>query len=293
MDFSPFLADLLDRSNNDALPPLELSLRVDEFLLGEGEGLRGFEGKASFDGAHWSDVAVNGQLGADGMPLSFVLKSDNGVRSMSLRSADAGSIAQAIGVYDNAMGGELVVSAVVDDNVPESPIKGTVRIREFTLVKAPTLTRILTLASLEGVRELLTGGRGITFVGLDMPFELANGALNVAEARAFGPALGITASGTYALATQQADFAGTIVPAYTVNSLLGNIPVLGNLLVGGKGEGVFALTYTARGNADTPEVQVNPLSALAPGILRRLVTLLDGQSRPAGDGPAKKAKTTP
>jgi len=63
---------------------------------------------------------------------------------------------------------------------------------------------------------------------------------------------------------------GTLVPAYTINSFLGQVPVLGPLIVGREGEGIFALTYRVRGSANDPSVTVNPLSALAPGFLRRL-----------------------
>ena len=101
---------------------------------------------------------------------------------------------------------------------------------------------------------------------------------------ATNPVRWVTASGSFELNTDNADFSGTLVPAYTVNSLLGNIPVLGNLLVGGEGEGVFALTYSVHGKADQADVQVNPLSALAPGFLRRFVTLLEARpARGAGD----------
>ena len=39
---------------------------------------------------------------------------------------------------------------------------------------------------------------------------------------------------------------------------------------GGKGKGIFAATYQARGPREDPTVFVNPLAALAPGILREL-----------------------
>ena len=64
---------------------------------------------------------------------------------------------------------------------------------------------------------------------------------------------------------------GTLVPAYTLNSVLGNIPLLGNLLVGKEGEGIFAMTYGVDGPIGEPTVTVNPLSALAPGFLRSIV----------------------
>jgi hypothetical protein len=66
------------------------------------------------------------------------------------------------------------------------------------------------------------------------------------------------------------DIQGTIVPAYTLNSIIGNIPLLGSLLLGGEGQGLFAANYRATGSAADPQVSVNPLSALTPGFLRRL-----------------------
>ena len=98
--------------------------------------------------------------------------------------------------------------------------------------------------------------------------------------RAYGPALGITAKGEIDLRADRSDLQGTIVPAYTVNSVLGKIPVLGELLVGGKGEGVFAVTYRLRGPVGDPEITVNPLSALTPGFLRGLFGLLEGGESP-------------
>ncbi len=63
---------------------------------------------------------------------------------------------------------------------------------------------------------------------------------------------------------------GVMVPAYALNSLLGKVPIVGGILTGGSGEGVFALTYRVEGDLDDPQVTINPLSALAPGILRKM-----------------------
>jgi hypothetical protein len=70
--------------------------------------------------------------------------------------------------------------------------------------------------------------------------------------------------------------AGTLVPAYTLNSVLGNIPVLGNLLLGGEGQGIFAANFRLYGPRDDPKVSVNPLSTLAPGVLRNLFLFSPG-----------------
>ena len=77
---------------------------------------------------------------------------------------------------------------------------------------------------------------------------------------------------TIDLDRQKIDLEGTIVPAYAINSLLGNIPILGNILQGGPGEGLFAATYKINGELAEPQISVNPWAALAPGFLRDIFT---------------------
>ena len=87
---------------------------------------------------------------------------------------------------------------------------------------------------------------------------------------AYGGAIGVTANGVVRLSEDRLDLQGTIAPAYALNSILGNIPVIGSLLLGGEGQGLFAANYRATGSAADPQIRVNPLSALTPGFLRRL-----------------------
>ncbi len=181
------------------------------------------------------------------------------------------------------VGGTLDLSAQIYDDQPGSPIRGVVRIDDFRVVRAPALARILTVASLSGITDILRG-EGIAFVRFDGPFELADGAFTLRQARAVGPSLGITIEGPIDRGQGAIDLRGTLVPAYTINSVLGNIPILGTLLTGGKGEGVFAITYRVSGPTDSPTVSVNPLSALAPGFLRGFVTALEGDEPPIPAG---------
>ena len=51
---------------------------------------------------------------------------------------------------------------------------------------------------------------------------------------------------------------------------LDSIPLIGDILSGGKGEGILAMTFKVRGSLDEPVFTVNPLSLLAPGILRKI-----------------------
>ena len=137
------------------------------------------------------------------------------------------------------------------------------------------MARILTSASLTGIDNTLSG-RGISFARLDVPLQIKDGVATVKNARMVGSELGFTAEGEVNTKTEKIALSGTIVPVYTLNSLLGKIPLLGGLLTGKKGSGIFAATYRVDGPIKKPTVTVNPLAALAPGVLRNLLGIFDG-----------------
>jgi uncharacterized protein YhdP len=137
------------------------------------------------------------------------------------------------------------------------------------VLDAPLLARLLTVASLTGIVNLL-GGEGIAFEQLDAPFVVRDDLLQLDKGRVYGSQLGLTFEGRLDLAADSMDLDGTIVPLYGVNWTLGRIPIIGQLLRGSKGEGAFAATYAMRGPVSEPRISVNPLSALAPGFLREL-----------------------
>src|SRR5262249_14242029 len=102
------------------------------------------------------------------------------------------------------------------------------------------------------------------------PIKLVDGKVTIEEGQAAGQALGVTVNGVVDLDQKKLDIEGVLVPAYSVNSALGNMPVVGNIFVSRRGEGVFALTYNIDGPFEATRVFVNPLSVIAPGLLRRI-----------------------
>ena len=131
------------------------------------------------------------------------------------------------------------------------------------------MVRLLTMASLTGINDSMKG-EGIRFSRLIGAFTLTDGIMETELLRAFGPALGLTARGRIDFDESRVDLEGTEVPAYSVNRVLNLIPLLGPILTGGEGEGLFAVTYRMTGALDDPNVDVNVLSVLAPGFLRAL-----------------------
>ena len=138
---------------------------------------------------------------------------------------------------------------------------------DMQLVETPIMTRILSLASLQGLADAMSG-EGLNFDEIEVPFSLDGYELSVRGGRASGSALGMTGEGEIDFGSKLVDFDGVLVPAYTANSLLADIPLIGDIFVGKKGEGIFALSYTVGGPFERSQVAVNPLSALTPGFLR-------------------------
>ena len=91
-----------------------------------------------------------------------------------------------------------------------------------------------------------------------------------------GSEIGITASGKVDFGRKSVDLEGTIVPAYTINSLVGTIPIVGTIISGEKGGGIFAASYKVSGPVKKPVMSVNPISALAHRFLRKLLRAGEG-----------------
>jgi AsmA-like C-terminal region len=207
---------------------------------------------------------------------------EDGRRAFRLTSQDAGASLRAAAITTNVKGGRLLVEADRARATPAPPWTGRLVMRGFRIGGAPILTRILTLASLGGVVDTLSG-RGIAFRRLELPFSLTDRRIVFKGGRAVGSELGVTANGWIDREASTLALRGTLVPAYTLNSLLGKLPLLGTLLTGEKGSGVFAVTFAVDGPLDKPKVSVNPLAALAPGFLRNLVDLLGGKGSNAAE----------
>jgi hypothetical protein len=141
---------------------------------------------------------------------------------------------------------------------------------DYRFTGAPFMVRLLSIAALSSIQDLL-GGNGIPFSTLKTDLTFYDGKFTLSHARAYGGALAVNVDeGRFDLDAGTVDLPGTLVPAYNLNSVLGNVPILGDLLFGGEGEGLFAANFRMSGPLDAPAITVNPLSPLAPGFLRRM-----------------------
>ncbi|MBM3507330.1 MAG: hypothetical protein FJX64_06335 [Alphaproteobacteria bacterium] len=247
------------------LPPLQLSGRFDSLVLGPDRTLTDASGTAVYQGGAWRSLGATAKM-PGGASVAIALADAEDGQDISISATDAGAFLASFGLFQGAVGGSLEMNGKVKQTGGTS-LEGTLVAKNFRVVRAPALLQLLQVASPFGIVESLQGP-GIPFVDFTSPFRISANRVVLAESRARGASLGVTVEGTLDRNTGAMNFSGTIVPFYAINALLRDIPVLGDILFG---EGVFATNYRVSGTTASPVITVNPLSTLAPGILRELM----------------------
>lgn len=263
------------KTETDDLPPFSLRAdRLRRVYLAEGRSLSDVSVKMRHDGEHWDEFVVDATLPED-KPLAVRYEPVAGQHKLSITSPDAGATLRAFGVFDTVKGGRLSITGTSDDAAPARPISGTMEIDEFRVVGASVLVRLLNAATLFGLVDMLTGD-GFQFDRFESDFRKTAGRVNFKLARMHGPSIGITGAGYLDFDKDALNVEGTVVPAYALNSIINEIPIIGFILTGGEGQGFLGVTYEATGSLEKPSITPNPLSALTPGFLRGIFSITDG-----------------
>ncbi len=253
-------------------PAIQFKADVGKLIVGESAEVTDFKGYLTCDAIRCMTADIKGKTEGKEFVMK-IMKNPKGKRQFSLHADDAGKFLRAVDIFGGMEGGVLSISGNYDDSKATSKLKAKVVINDFVMKDAPILGKILSLASLTGFFDTLQG-KGIAFKKLLAPFTLVDDVITLREAKAYGPAIGINMDGTITMPHAALALNGTVVPSYTVNNVLGKVPLLGDILTGG-GEGVFAAKYSVKGTEKEPDVSVNPLSILTPGFLRNMFDASD------------------
>jgi len=252
-----------------ALPTIDIHARVGDLRWGEARRVRDSSVTVKYVDDRIEGLTVDGRIGGDGKLAIRYLPGPDG-QVLRISADDFGAILAMSPSRSKVNGGALVIRGL--QRKPGVPLEGDFYASNFTLSQAPLLARVLQVASLAGIVDALSH-EGLTFEAFEGKYAYQDGRITFGKASAYGSSIGLSGSGVLDLVKDTADASGTVVPAYSLNRVLGKIPVIGSLLTGGENEGIFAATYRVQGPIDHPKVEVNPLSALAPGFLRNLFGL--------------------
>lgn len=231
-----------------------------------GEDIRDVNGTFASTAGKITAAEITGNF-LSGFPINISLKPVPGGRELNVTSTDGGSALRAANFYSKVAGGSLQFQALMA-NAPGSPIrKGELLMRKFDVRNEATLAELDSRG-----RPKRSGPRvdGMAFKKLRMPFTTDAKFVRLCGIELKGNDLGFVAKGVVRKADGAIDVTGTMVPAQGINGFLNDVPLLGVILGGGKGEGIFAITFAMGGTISKPRTQVNPLSMLAPGMFRKI-----------------------
>ncbi|MEL6889089.1 MAG: DUF3971 domain-containing protein, partial [Pseudomonadota bacterium] len=199
------------------------------------------------------EARVNGAT-----PIRGEVLPENGRSAIRITSEDAGGVAASAALLKQARGGTLSLAL---RPVGSASFDGSLNIRETRIQDAPAIAALLNALSIVGLLEQM-GGPGIHFQEVQAAFRLTPSTMTLTQASAVGPSMGLSMFGTYDVSRSILDMQGVISPLFLINGI-------GSIFTR-RGEGLIGFNYALRGPTANPQVQVNPLSALTPGMFREV-----------------------
>ena len=219
-------------------------------------------------GQYKSNMKLSGNVG--NKPLNITSWLNDGIREFRLSARDAGQILKGFEITDSISEGLLKIDGKITGAGLKEVTNTNILIENFGVKDAPLFTQILNATSLVGLVNTLRG-KGIRFETLRANVNFTPNKIEIRDSFASGTSLGVSTEGAIDRNSDQISIKGMIVPAYILNRIIDQIPVVGRILTGGKKEGLLAAEYLISGTRDEPEVSVNPLTAFTPGFLRAFV----------------------
>lgn len=254
-----------DESPKGKQMDLDLDIRIGAVAGHNGETLRGLDLKLSRRGGQIRTFNLGGKIGRD-TPLSgdLRLRARDNHRVVFLETDDAGALFRFTDTYPRIFGGRMWI-AMDPPTQEQTPQVGTIVVRDFVVRGEPALDRIVATSG-------ASGPQGVGFAEASAGFTKTTGRMSVRDGVVRGPLVGATVEGQVDYARNEVHLRGTFVPLYGLNNMfgLGQIPIVG-LFLGGSNEGLLGITYEATGAPSAPRISVNPVSAIAPGLLRKFI----------------------
>lgn len=247
-----------------------------------GETLRSVDAKLSRRNGAIRSFALNGKLGRDTSLTGDLRGRVQGREVIYLETNDAGSFFRFTDTYGKMYGGQL--SLAMDPPVSDPREReGLLNVRDFTVKGETQLDRVVASGA-QGANQ--GANSGLAFSRLRAEFTRQNGQLTIREGVVKGPMIGATIEGSIDYPGNQVRMSGTFVPMYGLNNMFGQIPVVGLFLGGGSNEGLIGVTYEVVGTPGSPVLRVNPISAMAPGVLRKIFEFGTGRQNNPNEFPS-------
>ena len=257
------LAGAQDKANQKQID-LDLDIKIGTVAGYNGETLRGLILTLSRRAGHIRSFAFASKIGRE-TPLNgdLRLRARDNHQVVYFETDDAGALFRFTDMYPRMYGGQIWV-AMDPPTQEETPQVGHVFLRSFTVRGEPALDRVVS-----GAPGSAKGS--VDFSEMQADFTRFPGKMAIRDGVVRGLLVGATIEGQIDYAKDDVHLRGTFVPFYGLNNMFGQIPIVGLFLGGGSNEGLLGITYEATGPPSAPRISVNPVTAIAPGLLRKFI----------------------
>lgn len=286
IDLEKFLEYVNQEENATDHPPTDIKLlaEVGQLRLGDKRVFEDVHASAELflqgKDTTWKTVKLRAKAGKNvahsqksgvknvaGGVLFDITPGPNNTQTLEVRANDAGKFLKTLEIYDDVKEGYIVVKA---KRTGKGPYEGVFKLKEFNVNKVPVLARFAALLSPMGIANLFSTKETVSMDRFECDFQFSEDLIIVKKGIGKSMSLGFTVDGKLDRKQRIYSLKGNIIPARFLNSILNNIPIIGSLLSGGEGEGLFGIAYSVSGSFDDPVISLNPLSMLAPGFIRKL-----------------------
>lgn len=262
-----FLKTAMAGSGNDAKakrkPSIDLDIDVKLGIIAgfHGEALRSVDLRLGRRNGQIRNFALSAKLGRDTPLIGDMRARGNGRQVLYFETNDAGALFRLTDTYAKISGGQMWV-AMDPPTADQAPLEGILNIRDFGVRGEAALERVASSGS-------NASQGGVEFSRMRVDFTKMPGRLVIRDGLVRGPVIGATIDGAIDYTRDEVRMRGTFVPLYGLNNMFGQIPIVG-MFLGGSNEGLVGITYEVVGPPSAPVLRVNPISAVAPGVFRKL-----------------------
>ena len=256
------------RDNNDqagGFPDIAVDAQIDKLIGYNQEVITGAKLTLVSVGGEMQKLSFSGAI--SGTPASLEYAVAPAGTSLDATAADGGRLFRFLDLYTRIAGGRIQVTGRGRGN---GPMVGSMEVADFNVINEPTMEKVGIGRNAPGGRVDGFNPRNVHFDRMVAQFSKTPRAVVIEEALLRGAAIGATFSGRYDLKAATVSLAGTYLPAYAFNNLFSKIPLIGVIAGGGFREGLIGVTFKVEGPIAAPRVFFNPLSAVAPGIFRKI-----------------------
>lgn len=293
IDIFPFLnSPTFSENSSDSLPSFDgdVHLKLDKLVFSNTYDIKNITFIAQLTKGELQTLSV--QDTADEFHFALT-PAENGIQTFNLEANNAAELLELFTPGNDFSDGKINFVGHIQRPLPPSSAKtdttftmdGEIDIRNLTVHEAPTLAKILSLSSVDGILQNLSG-KGLKFDQGHAHISWKPGEFSIHQAYLTGTALGLTFAGT--ILGDQVNLTGEVIPFYSINNVLSQIPIVGKILSGNSEHAVFSTPFILSGHRKNLNIQVQPLTTLAPGGMRKIFQTTE--ESPPSPPPASTAK---